>query len=66
MQVRTSRKQEPVNVEAIRIKIHDKEFLLQQVADGLKVVLVENDDILVRPQTGNSVVIVTRQKNNIE
>lgn len=65
MQVRTSRKQEPVNVDALSIKIHDKEFLLQEMADGLKVVLVENDDILVRPQTGNSVVIVTRQKNNI-
>ena len=66
MQVRTSRNQEPANVDAIGIKIHDKEFLLQEMADGLKVLLVENDDILVRPQTGNSVVIVTRQKNNIE
>lgn len=35
--------------------------MLQQVADGLKVIEVTNSDILIRPQTANSMVIITRR-----
>lgn len=61
MEIRTSHSSEPVEAEAIRIAIHDKEFMIQQVADGLKVIEVTNSDILIRPQTANSMVMITRR-----
>ena len=62
MEVKVSHSSEPVEVDGIRIKIHDKEFLLQQVADGLKIVEITNEEILIRPQVANSIVLVTRIK----
>jgi len=57
------RHMEPVERESIRIKIHGNEYLLTEKADGLQIVEITDDVITVRPQTANSMVILT--KNNI-
>jgi hypothetical protein len=59
MEVRTSRSEGFVEAEGVRIRIHGREFLLQQVPDGLKIIEITNHDILVRPQSGNSLIVVT-------
>ena len=62
MEVNVGRITEPVEMDAIRIGIHDHEFLLKQTSDGLHIIELTDKDILVRPQVANSIVIVTKTK----
>lgn len=54
--------EKPIEVDGFRISIHGNVFLLKQVADGLHIIEVTDDCIMVRPQTANSMVIVTRDE----
>jgi hypothetical protein len=63
MEVQLSHSQEPVEVEGFRVRLHGKEYMMKQVADGIQVTEITNYDIMVRPQTANTIVIVTRTKN---
>lgn len=60
MEVQLSHSSEPVEVDGFRVKIHDNEFLIKGVADGLHIIEITNDNIMIRPNTANSVVLVTR------
>lgn len=62
MEVKLNHSSEFVEVDAIRIKIHDKEFMVKHEADGLKLLEIEGNDILVRPDSGNSIIVLTRTK----
>ena len=63
MEVQLSHSQEPVEVESFRVRLHGKEYMMKQVADGIQVTEITNYDIMVRPQTANTIVIITRTKN---
>lgn len=54
--------EEPVEDDSFHITIHGNEYLLKQVADGLHIIEVTDDSIMIRPHTANSVVIVTRDE----
>ena len=60
MEVQLKRSEGFVEVDAIRIKIHDKEYLMKQGADGICVTEIGGETIFLRPQVANSFVIVTR------
>ena len=62
MEVKLNHKSDFVETDAIRIKIHDKDFMIKQEADGLKLLEIDGNDILVRPYSGNSIIVVTRTK----
>lgn len=62
MEVKLNHKSDFVETDAIRIKIHDKDFMIKQEADGLKLIEIDMGDILVRPYSGNSIIVVTRTK----
>ena len=62
MEVKLNHKSDFVETDAIRIKIHDKNFMIKQEPDGLKLIEVDMGDILVRPYSGNSIIVVTRTK----
>ena len=47
MEVNIGRITEPVEMDAIRIGIHDHEFLLKQTSDGLHIIELTDKDILV-------------------
>lgn len=61
MEVQLRHFDEPIETDGIRIRIHGNEYLLKQVADGLHIIEVTDDSVMIRPQTANSVVIVTRK-----
>jgi len=43
---------------SIRIEVKGREYLITEVAEGFKIVLCENTGaLLIRPQTGNSVIV---------
>lgn len=62
MEVQLNHSSKPVETDAIRIKIHDKEFMVNQEVDGLKLLEIEGNDVLVRPYSGNSIIVVTKTK----
>lgn len=62
MEVKLNHNSGFVETDAIRIKIHDKNFMIKQEADGLKLIEIDMGDILVRPYSGNSIIVVTRTK----
>lgn len=51
----------PIEADGIRIKVHGNEYLLKQVADGLHIIEITDDSVMIRPQTANSIVIVTKK-----
>lgn len=51
----------PIEVDGIRIKVHGNEYLLKQVADGLHIIEITDDSVMIRPKTANSIVIVTKK-----
>lgn len=51
----------PIETDGIRIRIHGNEYLLKQVADGLHIIEITDDSVMIRPQTANSIVIVTKK-----
>lgn len=61
MEVQLRHFDEPIEADGIRIRIHDNEYLLKQVADGLHIIEITDDSVMIRPQTANSVVIVTKK-----
>ena len=56
------RHQEPIELESFRVTIHGNEFQFIEKADGLHIVEVTDDVIMVQPQVANSIVLVTREK----
>ena len=62
MQVKLSHSEEPIDVNALRIKIDDNEFLIKQKPEGLHIVEITDDCIYVRPDSGNSIVLVTKKQ----
>ena len=61
MEVHIRHQDKPIEIDSCRIKIHGNEFLLKQVSDGLHVIEITDDSVMVRPQTANSIVIVTKK-----
>ena len=62
MKVSIRRQVEEVETESIRVKIHDNEYLIKEGADGLYITEVGDiDNIMIRPQVANSIVIVTKR-----
>ena len=62
MQVRLTHSEEPVEVHALRIKIDNNEFLIKQKSEGLHIVEITDNCIYVRPDSGNSIVLVTKKQ----
>ena len=60
MEVQLRRFDGPIEADGIRIKVHGNEYLLKQVADGLHIIEITDDSVMIRPQTANSIVIVTK------
>ena len=60
MEVQLRRFDGPIEADGSRIKVHGNEYLLKQVADGLHIIEITDDSVMIRPQTANSIVIVTK------
>ena len=60
MEVQLRRFDGPIEADGIRSKVHGNEYLLKQVADGLHIIEITDDSVMIRPQTANSIVIVTK------
>lgn len=58
----TARHHEPIETESFRVSIHGNEFLFKESPDGLHIVEVTDDVIMVQPQTANSIVLITKDK----
>ena len=50
------------DVEGLYIESGNSEYLLKEKADGVYIIEVTDNDILVRPQTANSLVLVDKEK----
>lgn len=47
--------------ESVRIEIGDKEFLLKEKADGLEIIEITDECIVLRPQVANSIVLLSKK-----
>ena len=57
------RHQDSIEAESFRISIHGNEFLFKESADGLHIIEVTDDVIMVQPQTANSIILITKEKH---
>lgn len=52
------RNTEDLDREAFRVICKGREYLIKECAEGIHIILCENvGELLVRPQTGNSIII---------
>ena len=53
------RHNEDISTECIYIEVKNKEYQLNECADGLKIIEISNTkDLSIRPYSGNSIILV--------